>query len=131
MTVEKERLTREILFSDVYVARRMLWAAKWSTTRVEDEFYSLMGLIHVNMAPIYGEGRYPFRRLQQEIMKRSFDTSFPKGDRGENTALRTSRRRLMVDRSPRDVARRVPAKHLWTSNLQVRVYCVGYRARIP
>ena len=33
--------------------------------------------------------------------------------------------------APRDVARRVPAEPIWTSNLQVCVYCVGYRARIP
>ena len=73
--VEKEVLTREIHFSEVCVARRMLWAAKRSTSRVEDEAYSLMGLFNINMPPIYGEGQQAFQRLQREIMKRSFDTT--------------------------------------------------------
>ncbi|PIL33593.1 hypothetical protein GSI_04216 [Ganoderma sinense ZZ0214-1] len=68
-------LTREVHCSTVSVAERMLWASKRSTTRVEDEAYCLMGLFNVNMPTIYGEGRQAFRRLQQEIMKQSFDTS--------------------------------------------------------
>nr|VWO95729.1 Alcohol dehydrogenase 1 [Ganoderma boninense] len=73
--VSSRVLTHEVHCSTVSVAERMLWASKRSTTRVEDEAYCLMGLFNVNMPTIYGEGRQAFRRLQQEIMKQSFDTS--------------------------------------------------------
>jgi hypothetical protein len=40
----------------------------------EDRAYSLMGIFGVNMPILYGEGlRKAFRRLQDEIMKSSFD----------------------------------------------------------
>ncbi|CAG8949771.1 hypothetical protein HYFRA_00004094 [Hymenoscyphus fraxineus] len=47
------------------VAQRMCWASKRQTTRNEDMAYSLMGLFHVSMPVIYGEGSHKaFRRLQ-------------------------------------------------------------------
>ncbi|KAI0699746.1 hypothetical protein C8T65DRAFT_659000 [Cerioporus squamosus] len=55
------------------VAKRMSWAARRETTRVEDEAYALMGIFDVNIPTIYGEGRRAFRRLQEEIMKNSAD----------------------------------------------------------
>ncbi|KAI9147071.1 Vegetative incompatibility protein [Paramyrothecium foliicola] len=51
------------------------WAAKRTTSRVEDEAYSLLGLFRVNMPLIYGEGSKAFVRLQQEIIKKSADQS--------------------------------------------------------
>lgn len=57
------------------VAQKMSWAASRCTTRPEDEAYSLLGLFGVNMATIYGEGRRAFRRLQEEIMRRTPDHS--------------------------------------------------------
>ena len=57
------------------VAQRMSWAASRSTTRTEDEAYSLMGLFGVHMPLLYGEGRRAFFRLQEEIMKTSSDQS--------------------------------------------------------
>ncbi|OSC99316.1 hypothetical protein PYCCODRAFT_1479994 [Trametes coccinea BRFM310] len=51
------------------VAQRMSWAADRETTRVEDIAYCLLGLFGVYMAPIYGEGRNAFLRLQEEIVK--------------------------------------------------------------
>lgn len=57
------------------VATRMSWAAKRTTTRVEDRAYSLMGIFDVNMPLLYGEGPKAFLRLQQEIIKQSDDTS--------------------------------------------------------
>ncbi len=58
---------------DFSVAHRMAWAAHRQTTRVEDMAYSLMGIFEVNFSLIYGEGTKAFRRLQEEIMKRSND----------------------------------------------------------
>jgi hypothetical protein len=51
------------------VATKMSWAARRTTTRVEDEAYCLMGLFQVNMPLLYGEGRRAFRRLQEEIIR--------------------------------------------------------------
>ncbi|KAI1305096.1 heterokaryon incompatibility protein-domain-containing protein [Xylaria venustula] len=62
-------------FSRVCIAKRMSWAAKRNTTRIEDQAYSLMGIFDVNMPLIYGEGRKAFLRLQQEILKVSDDQS--------------------------------------------------------
>ncbi|CAO2649225.1 Nn.00g066100.m01.CDS01 [Neocucurbitaria sp. VM-36] len=55
---------------DICGSEKMSWASRRSTTRPEDEAYSLMGLFGVNMPPLYGEGRQrAFRRLQLEIMQ--------------------------------------------------------------
>ncbi|KAK3331831.1 heterokaryon incompatibility protein-domain-containing protein [Cercophora scortea] len=53
------------------IAERMSWASKRKTTRTEDEAYSLLGIFDVNMPLIYGEGRKAFRRLQEEIIRRT------------------------------------------------------------
>lgn len=57
------------------VAKRMSWASKRKTTRVEDTAYCLLGLFNVNMPMLYGEGKRAFIRLQEEIMKHSDDHS--------------------------------------------------------
>jgi hypothetical protein len=58
------------------IAQRMSWAAKRETTRSEDLAYCLMGLFHVHMPMIYGEGgEHAFLRLQEEILKISDDES--------------------------------------------------------
>ncbi|KAI1184382.1 heterokaryon incompatibility protein-domain-containing protein [Nemania serpens] len=57
------------------VARRMSWASKRQTTRIEDLAYCLFGIFDVNMPLIYGEGRKAFMRLQEEIAKDSCDLS--------------------------------------------------------
>ena len=61
--------------SEVSIARRMSWACDRETTRVEDMAYCLMGIFSINMPPLYGEGSRAFLRLQEEIMRRSFDPS--------------------------------------------------------
>ena len=73
--VRRDVLTRAVSISSVSVAQRFSWAAGRNTTRVEDEAYCLMGIFDVYMPTIYGEGRRAFARLQQEIMKQTFDTS--------------------------------------------------------
>lgn len=51
------------------VAQKMSWAANRTTTKPEDMAYCLMGIFHVNMPMLYGEGRSgAFHRLQRGIM---------------------------------------------------------------
>ncbi|KAK9780544.1 putative Heterokaryon incompatibility protein-domain-containing protein [Seiridium cardinale] len=57
------------------VSQRMAWASRRHTTRVEDEAYCLMGIFDVNMPLLYGEGQKAFRRLQEEVLKRTNDQS--------------------------------------------------------
>lgn len=57
------------------VAQKMVWASERVTTREEDVAYCLLGLFGINMTLIYGEGLEAFRRLQEEIIKRSYDQS--------------------------------------------------------
>ena len=59
--------------SDYSVATRMSWAAHRKTTRLEDTAYALLGIFDTNLPLIYGEGSNAFRRLQEEIVKRSND----------------------------------------------------------
>ncbi len=59
----------------ISVARRMSWAAHRTTTRIEDEAYSLLGIFDIHMPTLYGEGRHAFIRLQEEILKRIPDQS--------------------------------------------------------
>ena len=74
--IDVEYFTRERDFrADASIARRMSWAAKRKTTRVEDEAYCLLGLFDINMPTLYGEGRYAFQRLQAELSKQSTDAT--------------------------------------------------------
>ena len=57
------------------IARRMSWAADRRTTRVEDQAYCLLGLFNITMPLLYGEQDEAFRRLQEELVKRSCDQS--------------------------------------------------------
>ena len=53
----------------------MSWFGERKTTRIEDEAYCLLGLFDIHIPPLYGEGRNAFRRLQEEIMRQSPDTT--------------------------------------------------------
>ncbi|KAK0733175.1 heterokaryon incompatibility protein-domain-containing protein, partial [Lasiosphaeria miniovina] len=68
-------LKSESRLSRFSVAKRMSWAARRTTTRAEDTAYSLLGIFEVNMPLIYGEGINAFRRLQEEIMRKSSDVT--------------------------------------------------------
>ncbi|KAI2469603.1 HET-domain-containing protein [Annulohypoxylon bovei var. microspora] len=57
----------------ISIAKKMSWAARRETTRVEDIAYCLLGLFDVNMPLLYGEGTKAFIRLQEEIIKTSND----------------------------------------------------------
>lgn len=54
----------------------MSWAANRTATRSEDVAYSLMGIFDVNMPLLYGEREKAFSRLQEEIIRRTHETTF-------------------------------------------------------
>ncbi|KAF4631600.1 hypothetical protein G7Y89_g6537 [Cudoniella acicularis] len=60
---------------EVSVAKRMSWASKRVTTRIEDIAYCLIGIFGINLPLLYGEGERAFIRLQEEIMRSSDDQS--------------------------------------------------------
>ncbi|KAI1337202.1 heterokaryon incompatibility protein-domain-containing protein [Xylariaceae sp. FL0016] len=61
--------------SDYSVAQKLSWAATRECTRVEDVAYSLLGLLNINMPLLYGEGEKAFKRLQEEILKGTDDST--------------------------------------------------------
>jgi hypothetical protein len=63
------------LLDDLPVAKRLAWASKRATTRIEDQSYCLLGIFGINMPMIYGEGSRAFIRLQEEILRVSNDTT--------------------------------------------------------
>ncbi|KAI0369844.1 HET-domain-containing protein [Pilatotrama ljubarskyi] len=73
--IERGVLTHQQPLHDVSVARRMSWASRRTTTRIEDRAYSLMGIFNVYMPTVYGEGNRAFTRLQEEILKQLQDQS--------------------------------------------------------
>ncbi|KAI9061680.1 HET-domain-containing protein [Trametes sanguinea] len=68
-------LTHRQKLATISVAKRMSWAAKRKTTKVEDQAYCLMGIFDVHMPTVYGEGSRAFLRLQEEICKHIDDDS--------------------------------------------------------
>lgn len=73
--VDFDILTGMAPLSSISVARRMSWAARRKTSRVEDRAYSLLGIFGVHLSPIYGEGGNAFLRLQGEIIRMIPDQS--------------------------------------------------------
>ncbi|KAF4982320.1 hypothetical protein FZEAL_2019 [Fusarium zealandicum] len=61
--------------SSACVAKRFSWAANRETTREEDIAYCLLGIFNVNMPMLYGEGENAFRRLQEEVIRSTYDLS--------------------------------------------------------
>ena len=66
-------LTGREALHQISLAKKMSWAARRVTTRVEDMAYCLLGIFDVNMPLLYGEGAKAFTRLQEEIIKTSND----------------------------------------------------------
>jgi len=90
------------------VAKRMAWASKRETTRVEDIAYSLLGIFGINMPLLYGEGDNAFLRLQEEITKKCNDMSIFAWE--SNTTGQNSRYLGTFAPSPRlfDACRHMP-----------------------
>ncbi len=77
---------RDALF-DVSLGRRLSWAARRQTRRLEDTAYALMGICGVGgrLTPRYGEGRHrAFFRLQKKILKTTSDLSILAWKRQQN-----------------------------------------------
>lgn len=90
--IDADILNHSKTVHSVSVAKRMSWAAKRTTFKIEDRAYSLIGLFNVNMPMIYGEGEKAFVRLQEEIMKESSDESLfawtdPQSKPGQRSGL--------------------------------------------
>ncbi|KAF7622997.1 hypothetical protein AFLA_010310 [Aspergillus flavus NRRL3357] len=97
--IDESILRGSAQLSDFSIARRMSWASGRKTTRVEDIAYCLMGIFHVNMPLLYGEGEKAFIRLQEEIMRESADqTLFAWGARESFDRSATG----LLARSPAD-----------------------------
>ncbi|KAI0160713.1 hypothetical protein GGR57DRAFT_456167 [Xylariaceae sp. FL1272] len=58
-----------VKLNSIPVCRKMAWAAKRKTKRIEDRAYSLLGIFGVYMPLVYGEGANAFQRLQKEIIQ--------------------------------------------------------------
>lgn len=71
----KDSEVQRLRFRQASVATRMGWMAGWTTTRVEDIAYSLLGIFDVSITPRYGEGHKAFSRLQETLLgsSNSFD----------------------------------------------------------
>ncbi|KAI0129760.1 heterokaryon incompatibility protein-domain-containing protein, partial [Xylariales sp. AK1849] len=74
-SIDEDILRDNRRMRQVSVGRKMSWAAKRTTTRVEDMAYCLLGIFDINMPLLYGEGRKAFLRLQEEIIRGTTDTS--------------------------------------------------------
>jgi hypothetical protein len=74
-SIDLEILERRRPLRSVSLAQRMSWAVGRQTTRAEDRAYSLLGIFDVNMPMLYGEGEKAFFRLQEEILKSTYDQS--------------------------------------------------------
>lgn len=72
----KGRLSKSHPLRRYSVAQRMAWASLRSTTRIEDQAYSLLGLFDITMPLVYGEGHEAFTRLLGEIIHKYADHSF-------------------------------------------------------
>jgi hypothetical protein len=73
--IDRDVLRGQRALSRKSVAHKMAWASRRETTRVEDLAYCLIGIFEINMPLLCGEGQRAFTRLQQEIMKHTYDHS--------------------------------------------------------
>lgn len=74
-SIRPEVLSMAMSPSDCCTGERMSWACGRKTTRAEDKAYSLMGIFDINMSLLYGEGLKAYRRLQEEVLKKTEDYS--------------------------------------------------------
>ncbi|KAI9164158.1 Vegetative incompatibility protein [Paramyrothecium foliicola] len=75
MGIDRDVLVNKMDFARFSIAKRMSWASRCLASRIEDVAYSLLGILGVHLAIIYGEGQRAFIRLQEEILKTTDDAS--------------------------------------------------------
>ncbi|CCT65214.1 related to beta transducin-like protein [Fusarium fujikuroi IMI 58289] len=73
--IDPDILRHNAPISSACIAKRLSWAAGRKTTRVEDMAYCLLGICNIHMPLLYGEGKIAFRRLQEEIIRSTYDLS--------------------------------------------------------
>lgn len=64
-----------LILTSYSFAQRLSWMASRSTSREEDQAYSLFGLFGLNMPLLYGEGSKALQRLQVEVLNQTGDES--------------------------------------------------------
>ncbi|KAG8795575.1 hypothetical protein FRC17_008123 [Serendipita sp. 399] len=57
------------------IGKRLSWASRRTTTRIEDMAYCLIGIFDINLSIAYGEKERAFYRLQVEILQNKNDMS--------------------------------------------------------
>ena len=73
--IETGYLTGAKDFRSASIATRLSWQAGRKTTEIEDIAYSLLGILDVQLVPMYSEGRQASQRLQVEIIRTNNDES--------------------------------------------------------
>ncbi|KAK5737652.1 hypothetical protein LTR17_006514 [Elasticomyces elasticus] len=68
-------LGHEKALRECSIAQRLSWASSRQVSKVEDNAYSLLGILGVHMSLNYGEGTHAFVRLQEEVLGRSNELS--------------------------------------------------------
>lgn len=72
-SIPTHMLEFEIIIHRASIAQRMSWLSRRKTTRREDMAYCMFGLFGVNLPLLYGEGDRAFTRLQEELIRSSYD----------------------------------------------------------
>jgi hypothetical protein len=72
---------------ELTMAKKLSGAVHRQTRRIRDQVYSLLGLLDVNMALIYGEREKAIVRLQDELLKLSTDASLLVWFRGTDRGI--------------------------------------------
>ncbi|GIZ44796.1 hypothetical protein CKM354_000798300 [Cercospora kikuchii] len=99
--VHIEALQHKWPLNSYSIAQKMSWAARRTTTKVEDQAYSLLGIFDLNLPIIYGEGEKAFQRLQMEMLRTSADQTIFAWLAGWPTMRKFEKNRVK-DRTPRD-----------------------------
>ncbi|CAN9144021.1 unnamed protein product [Alternaria alternata] len=141
------RYDRHLDLSTFCVAQKMSWASQRQTTREEDIAYCLLGIFNINMPLLYGEGNQAFRRLQEEIIRKTDDDSIlawgleprDKLDHSSKPIVDTLRSGVtsfyflgdLLARSPKDFVNCWSLRHDATSTSPFTLTNTGLHIRLP
>jgi hypothetical protein len=136
---------RMAALSSACVAKRLSWASRRETTRLEDIAYCLLGIFDVNMPLLYGEGDRAFLRLQEEIIARTDDDSIlawglePEMDHPQGLVSDTVKsqmaeyfnERTLLASSPKDFMHCANLKYTSVASSPFTLTNVGLQIRLP